>query len=87
MFQQIEDGVQRAYRISGPVDGPYRGASLRILTRGATAIAQDRLEPILRSRAVALGAGLRPSTEMTDFVQDHDGVTVTLQPRDGAPIE
>src|ERR1700728_1227330 len=28
----------------------------------ATAIAQDRLEPILRNRAVALGADLRPST-------------------------
>src|SRR3984957_2129165 len=50
----------------------------------ATAIAQDRLEPILRNRAVALGADLRPSTEMTGFTQDDDGVTVTLQPRDRA---
>jgi putative polyketide hydroxylase len=50
----------------------------------ATAIAQDRLEPILRDRAVALGAALRPSTEMTGFTQDDNGVTVTLQPRDGA---
>jgi putative polyketide hydroxylase len=50
----------------------------------ATAIAQDRLEPILRNRAVALGAEFRPSTEMTGFTQDDDGVSVTLQPRDGA---
>jgi len=50
----------------------------------ATAIAQDRLEPILRDRAVALGADLRPSTEMTDFTHDDDGVSVTLQPREGA---
>jgi putative polyketide hydroxylase len=50
----------------------------------ATAIAQDRLEPILRNRAVALGADLRLGIEMTDFTQDDDGVTVTLQPRDGA---
>lgn len=50
----------------------------------ATAIAQDRLEPILRSRAVELGADLRPSTEMTDFTQDDDGVAVTLRPREGA---
>src|ERR1700722_5091087 len=50
----------------------------------ATAIAQDRLEPILRNRAVALGADLRPSTAMTGFTQDDDGVTVTLQPRDRA---
>jgi len=49
----------------------------------ATAIAQDLLEPILRNRAVALGADLRLSTEMTDLTQDDDGVTVTLQPRDG----
>jgi putative polyketide hydroxylase len=50
----------------------------------ATAIAQDRLEPILRNRAVQLGAEFRPSTEMTGFTQDDDGVSVTLQPRDGA---
>ncbi|MDT5305177.1 MAG: putative polyketide hydroxylase [Mycobacterium sp.] len=49
----------------------------------ATAIAQDRLEPILRSRAVSLGADLRLSTEMTDFTQDDDGVTVTLRPQRG----
>jgi putative polyketide hydroxylase len=50
----------------------------------ATAIAQDRLEPILRNRAVALGAELRLGTEMTGFTQDDDGVSITLQPRDGA---
>jgi putative polyketide hydroxylase len=49
----------------------------------ATAIAQDRLEPILRSRAVALGAELRASTEATDVAQDDDGVTVTLRPQQG----
>src|SRR5271168_1410018 len=50
----------------------------------ATAIAQDRLEPILRARAVALGADLRLNTEMTDLTQDDDGVSVALQPRDGS---
>jgi putative polyketide hydroxylase len=50
----------------------------------ATAIAQDRLEPILRGRAVALGADLRLGTDLADFVQDDDGVTVTLRPRHGA---
>ncbi|KZM72708.1 FAD-dependent monooxygenase [Nocardia terpenica] len=48
----------------------------------ATAIAQDRLEPILRQRAVELGAQLRPSTEMIGFGQDADGVTATLRRRD-----
>jgi putative polyketide hydroxylase len=50
----------------------------------ATAIAQDRLEPILRERAVALGADLRLGTRMTDFTEGDDGVSVTLQPLDGA---
>jgi putative polyketide hydroxylase len=49
----------------------------------ATAIAQDRLEHILRARAVALGADLRLNTEMTDFTQDDDWVSVALHPRDG----
>lgn len=47
----------------------------------ATAIAQDRLEPILRQRATELGADLRPSTEMIEFTQDADGVTATLRRR------
>jgi putative polyketide hydroxylase len=50
----------------------------------ATAIPQDRLEPILRDRAVTLGADLRPGTELTDFARDHDGVSVMLRPRAGA---
>jgi putative polyketide hydroxylase len=50
----------------------------------ATAIAQDRLEPILRARAVELGADLRLGTALTEFDPDDHGVSVTLQPRDGA---
>jgi len=38
------------------------------------AIAQDRLEPILRARATALGADLRLGTELLRFEQDQDGV-------------
>ncbi|HEY3687099.1 MAG TPA: FAD-dependent monooxygenase [Streptosporangiaceae bacterium] len=48
-----------------------------------TAIAQDRLEPLLRERAAALGADLRQGTELAGFVQDGDGVTATLRERDG----
>jgi putative polyketide hydroxylase len=48
----------------------------------ATAIAQDRLEPILRARASQLGADLRPGTELLGFDQDDDGVTVQLRRRD-----
>jgi len=47
----------------------------------ATAIAQDALEPILRERALELGADLRLGTEVLDLAQDDDGVTVTLRRR------
>jgi putative polyketide hydroxylase len=47
------------------------------------AIAQDRLEPILRDRAIELGADVRLSTELLGFEQDGDGVTATLRAPDG----
>ncbi len=52
---------------------PYSGA----------AIAQDKLEPILRSRATQLGADLRYSTELISFEQDTEGVTARVRERDG----
>ncbi|RKT53592.1 FAD-dependent monooxygenase [Saccharothrix australiensis] len=48
---------------------------------GATAIAQDELEPILRDRARDLGADLRLGTELIRFTQDDDGVSATLRRR------
>ncbi|KAK0378949.1 FAD binding domain-containing protein [Colletotrichum limetticola] len=41
-----------------------------------TAIAQDRLEPILRKRAVELGADLRLGWKMTSWSQSTDGIRV-----------
>jgi putative polyketide hydroxylase len=54
-------------------DSPHTGA----------AIAQDRLEPILREKARALGAELRLGTELLRFEQDGDGVTAQVRERDG----
>ena len=48
-----------------------------------TAIAQDTLEPILRAKAIELGADVRMNTEMTRFTTDDDGVTASLRQRDG----
>ncbi len=48
----------------------------------AIAITQDNLEPLLRSRAVELGADVRLGTELLGFAQDDDGVTATLRRRD-----
>jgi putative polyketide hydroxylase len=52
---------------------PYTGA----------AIAQDRLEPILRENAVKRGADVRMSTELVHFEQDDGGVTAFVRSRDG----
>jgi len=43
------------------------------------AIAQDRLEPLLRDRATALGAELRLGTELLRFEQDQTGVTAWVR--------
>lgn len=45
------------------------------------AIPQDRLEPMLRSRAAELGAGLLQGTELASFEQDAEGVTVVVRTR------
>ena len=42
-------------------------------------IDQDAIEPILRERAIELGADLRYRTELVDFERDADGVTATLR--------
>jgi len=48
-----------------------------------TAIAQDRLEPILRGRAHELGADIRTGTELIAVAEDDNGVTATLRQHDG----
>jgi putative polyketide hydroxylase len=48
------------------------------------AIAQDRLEPILRDKAIELGADVRLDTEMTSFEQGAAGVVASLRNRDGS---
>src|SRR5215213_7062607 len=45
-------------------------------------INQDALEPILRDRAIELGARVLNRTEVTDLRQDDEGVTVTLHDLD-----
>ncbi|HXI06454.1 MAG TPA: FAD-dependent monooxygenase [Bradyrhizobium sp.] len=49
------------------------------------AIAQDKLEPILRQAACDRGADVRLGVEMVSFVQDDSGISLRLRPRDGAP--
>ncbi|HET7544583.1 MAG TPA: FAD-dependent oxidoreductase [Polyangiaceae bacterium] len=58
-----------ALPLAAPEYSPHTGA----------AIAQDRLEPILRERAKALGADLRLGSELLRFEQDRDGITAVAR--------
>jgi putative polyketide hydroxylase len=50
----------------------------------AAALAQDQLEPILRSHALQLGADIRLATTLVAFEQDAEGITASLCGRDGS---
>ncbi|MEI9951718.1 MAG: FAD-dependent oxidoreductase [Pseudomonadota bacterium] len=63
------DGVRQAQEAKEY--SPHTGA----------AIAQDRLEPLLRDRATALGAELRLGSELLRFEQDPDGVRAWVRER------
>ncbi len=51
------------------------------------AIAQDILEPKLRTRALELGAELRLGSSMLRFTQDADGVTAIIKEKGGREYE
>ena len=65
---------------------PTRQAATKIEYSPCTgaALAQDRLEPILRTKAIELGADVRLSTSLLAFEQDGDGVTASLRACDGS---
>lgn len=48
-----------------------------------SAIAQDSLEPIIRGKAIELGADIRMNTSLISFEQEASGVTTYLRHRDG----
>ncbi|MEK8034037.1 FAD-dependent oxidoreductase [Ideonella sp. DXS29W] len=63
---------------------PDGGAPARgdlVTPHTGAAIPQDKLEPILRARAAALGSQLLQGTELTSFEQDEDGVTAVVRSR------
>jgi putative polyketide hydroxylase len=62
-----------------PGDVPVRRAEQSPCT--GAAIAQDRLEPILRAAAVKSGADVRGSTELIDFQLNQDGVLALVRDR------
>lgn len=50
------------------------------------AIAQDKIEPVLRARAVELGAQLKLGYKVTEWSQDDNGVAITAVDKDGIQI-
>ncbi|KAK9778020.1 putative FAD binding domain-containing protein [Seiridium cardinale] len=64
---------------SKPADAPTGGPPdySSITPVQGTAIAQDKLEPIIRNKALELGADLRLGSKMTVWSQDENGVSVT----------
>ena len=51
------------------------------------ALAQDVLEPMLRQRALELGAEIRLETELVHFQQDEAGVTARVRRSDGSEYD
>lgn len=86
-----ENGANGNDSPRSPANGPGPGRGADPTSPGAksyapimgTAIAQDRLEPILRKRAVKLGADLRLGWKMTSWRQTEDGVSVTAVNKQG----
>ncbi|KQV90050.1 2,4-dichlorophenol 6-monooxygenase [Massilia sp. Root351] len=62
-----------------PGEAPVRPSELSPCT--GAAIAQDRLEPILRAAAIKRGADCRTSTELIDFRLEQDGVLAQVRDR------
>jgi putative polyketide hydroxylase len=75
--QPQDSGVKRKDEQQKSSKGHLPETSASFSPCGDTAIAQDRLEPLLRERASELGAVLRCGCKMTSFVQDGEGISVT----------
>lgn len=85
--QFVQDGAVMAVETLAGKELAYFIANLNEGVRDVSPtervfISQTQLEPLLKSRAEALGATLRFATEMQSFSQDADGVTATLTHRD-----
>src|SRR5262249_13323603 len=93
---EVREASQRTYHPKGGIieveslAGPQRATYVEELNEGVEGysptvrvfVNQDVLEPILRRRAIELGATVRNRVEATGIEQDADGVTVTLRDLD-----
>ncbi len=63
---------------------PQAGSGIEYSPHGNAGLPQSKLEPILRDRAIELGADIRFQTELVSFNQDDEGVTALLRKPDGS---
>lgn len=77
--EEVDWTPKRSGAVAAPaaVYSPHSGAGL----------AQDRLEPLLRDRARALGAELRLGSRLERFTQDEGGVTAVVRDAAGGEVE
>lgn len=66
------------------VNSAYATPERALSPAGMAGFAQDKLEPILRSRAIELGAELRLGTELVSLEETGDGVTAKVRDRQTA---
>lgn len=85
-FQPKRGGVLTAESLSGPVHGfmPFdaQGMGATLSPRRGVALGQDRLEPLIRDTARALGADIRFAHELLGFTQGADHVEVEVRARE-----
>ncbi len=89
--QFVQDGAIMAVETLAGKELAYFIANLNESVRDVSPslrlfITQSLLEPLLKSRAIELGAELRFSTEMISFVEDSEGVTARIRHRDSGEI-
>jgi 2-polyprenyl-6-methoxyphenol hydroxylase-like FAD-dependent oxidoreductase len=68
-------------------DEPFEGDGSAESPTGFGPVDQDRLEAVLRDRALELGVDVRFGTELTSFQQDDQGVTARLADRTAGDAE
>jgi len=74
---------ESAWTAEDPAKPQVKPEKVMYSTTIGAALAQDRLEPILRERAIELGCDVRLSTELVSFEETTHGVVASLRQRDG----
>ena len=78
---KAEASASASASVSAPASTAARQEGTRFSPNTGAGIAQDRLEPMLRDKAIELGADIRMNTELMTFKQDSDCITAAVRDR------